>query len=40
MDKAQVIKKLTDCGVVAVVRAESADQAKKIAAACMEAAWT
>ena len=37
MDKAQVIKELTDCGVVAVVRAESADQANKIAAACMEA---
>jgi len=37
MGKAEVIKRLTDCGVVAVVRAESAEQAKKIAAACMEA---
>ena len=37
MDKAEVIKRLTACGVVAVVRAESAEQAKKIAAACMKA---
>ena len=37
MDKTQVIQKLTDCGVVAVVRAESAEQAKKIADACIEA---
>jgi 2-dehydro-3-deoxyphosphogluconate aldolase/(4S)-4-hydroxy-2-oxoglutarate aldolase len=37
MNKAQVIQKLTDCGVVAVVRAESAEQAKKIADACIEA---
>ncbi len=36
MSKYDVIKKLTDCGVVAVVRAESADQAVKIARACAE----
>ena len=36
MSKYDVIKKLTDCGVVAVVRAESADQAIKIAKACAE----
>jgi 2-dehydro-3-deoxyphosphogluconate aldolase/(4S)-4-hydroxy-2-oxoglutarate aldolase len=34
MTKYDIIKKLTDCGVVAVVRAESADQAIKIAKAC------
>jgi 2-dehydro-3-deoxyphosphogluconate aldolase / (4S)-4-hydroxy-2-oxoglutarate aldolase len=37
MSKIDVIKRLTDCGVVAVVRAQSAEQAKKIAAACVEA---
>ena len=37
MSKIDVIKRLTDCGVVAVVRAESEDKAKKIAAACVEA---
>ena len=37
MDKLQVLKRLTDCGVVAVVRAENADQALKIADACMKA---
>jgi 2-dehydro-3-deoxyphosphogluconate aldolase/(4S)-4-hydroxy-2-oxoglutarate aldolase len=37
MGKTEVIKKITDCGVVAVVRAESEEQAKKIAAACIEA---
>lgn len=37
MGKTEIIKRLTDCGVVAVVRAESEDQAKKIAAACIEA---
>jgi 2-dehydro-3-deoxyphosphogluconate aldolase/(4S)-4-hydroxy-2-oxoglutarate aldolase len=37
MDKLQVLKRLTDCGVVAVIRAENADQASKIAEACMKA---
>ena len=37
MDKLQVLKRLTDCGVVAVIRAENADQAMKIADACMKA---
>jgi 2-dehydro-3-deoxyphosphogluconate aldolase/(4S)-4-hydroxy-2-oxoglutarate aldolase len=36
MSKYDVIKKLTDCGVVAVVRAENAEQGVKIAKACME----
>ncbi|MGI6570190.1 MAG: bifunctional 2-keto-4-hydroxyglutarate aldolase/2-keto-3-deoxy-6-phosphogluconate aldolase [Caldicoprobacterales bacterium] len=34
MDKESVLKRITDCGLVAVVRAESADQAGKIADAC------
>ena len=37
MDKTEVIKRLTDCGVVAVVRAEDENQAKKIVTACIEA---
>lgn len=37
MRKIDVIKRITDCGVVAVVRAESADQAIKIADACAAA---
>lgn len=37
MDKLQVLKRLTDCGVVAVIRAENAEQAMKIADACMKA---
>lgn len=37
MDKSEVIKRICDCGVVAVVRAENADQAIKIAGACVEA---
>ena len=37
MGKAETIKRLTECGVVAVVRAENEEQAKKIAAACIEA---
>lgn len=37
MGKTDVIKRLTDCGVVAVVRAENEEQAKKIAGACIEA---
>lgn len=36
MDKEQVITRITDCGIVAVVRAETPDQAKKITDACIE----
>ena len=35
MDKSEILKRLEDCGVVAVVRAESAEQAMKIADACI-----
>ncbi len=37
MDKNVVLKKICDCGVVAVVRAESSEQAMKIADSCIEA---
>lgn len=37
IDKSVVIKRIYDCGVVAVVRAENAEQAMKIAGACVEA---
>jgi 2-dehydro-3-deoxyphosphogluconate aldolase/(4S)-4-hydroxy-2-oxoglutarate aldolase len=37
LEKAAVLNKITGCGVVAVVRAENAEQAVKIAAACMKA---
>ncbi len=37
MEKQQVLKKLMDCGVVAVVRATGAEQAEKIAEACLAA---
>lgn len=37
MGKIDVIKRLTDCGVVAVVRADNEEQAKKIADACIQA---
>ena len=37
MDKLDVLKRLTDCGVVAVVRAENADQALRIVDACIKA---
>lgn len=37
MLKAEVIKRITDCGVVAVVRAENAEQAIKVADACAAA---
>ncbi len=37
MQKSEVLKRLTDCGVVAVVRAESAEQAEKIVDACIRA---
>lgn len=36
MDKEQVITRITDVGVVAVVRAENSDQAIRIADACIE----
>ncbi len=36
MDKQTVIKKIKDVGVVAVVRATTADEAKKITEACMK----
>ena len=37
MKKQEVLKKIQDCGVVAVVRAENGDQALKIADACIRA---
>lgn len=37
MDKKTVLQRITDCGVVAVVRAENEEQAVKIAEACAEA---
>lgn len=37
MEKSEVIRRLTDCGVVAVVRADSEDMAIKIAEACRKA---
>lgn len=37
MKKTEIMKKLTDCGVIAVVRAETEDEAKKIAEACCKA---
>jgi 2-dehydro-3-deoxyphosphogluconate aldolase / (4S)-4-hydroxy-2-oxoglutarate aldolase len=37
MDKNDILRKITDCGVVAVVRAEKEEQAVKIADACIEA---
>ncbi len=37
MEKSEVLKRLTDCGVVAVVRAENAEQAEKIVDACIRA---
>lgn len=37
MLKAEVVKRITDCGVVAVVRAENAEKAIKIADACAAA---
>lgn len=36
MEKEKVIQRITDVGIVAVVRAESSEQAKKIADACIE----
>ncbi|MEX1307918.1 MAG: bifunctional 2-keto-4-hydroxyglutarate aldolase/2-keto-3-deoxy-6-phosphogluconate aldolase [Eubacteriales bacterium] len=37
MKKDEIVKKIADCGVVAVVRAENAEQAKKISEACIQA---
>lgn len=37
MNKQEVLQRIQDCGVVAVVRAENAEQAMKIADACIEA---
>jgi len=37
MNKIDVLKKITDCGVVAVVRAKNSDQAKKISESCVKA---
>lgn len=37
MNKQEVLKRIQDCGVVAVVRAENGDQALKIADACIRA---
>ena len=37
MDKSEVIQRICQCGVVAVVRAENEQMAMKIAGACVEA---
>jgi len=37
MDKSTVLKRIVDCGVVAVVRAETPEQALKIAEQCAKA---
>ncbi|NLU35645.1 MAG: bifunctional 2-keto-4-hydroxyglutarate aldolase/2-keto-3-deoxy-6-phosphogluconate aldolase [Clostridiales bacterium] len=36
MDKETIISRIRDCGIVAVVRAESSDQARRISDACLE----
>src|SRR5690554_2391758 len=36
LDKEKVITRIRDCGIVAVVRAESSDQAQRISDACLE----
>ena len=36
MDKEQILTKIQDCGIVAVVRAETTDEAQRIADACLE----
>ena len=36
LDKEQIITRITDSGIVAVVRANGTEQAKKIADACLE----
>lgn len=40
MDKSTVLQKLTECGLVAVVRAKSAEEAFKIADACLKGGCT
>ncbi len=36
MDKEQILTRIQDCGIVAVVRAETADEAERIVDACIE----
>ena len=36
MDKEKILTKIQDCGIVAVVRAESVDKAIRITDACLE----
>lgn len=36
MDKEQILTRIQDCGIVAVVRAETSDEAERIVDACME----
>ena len=36
MEKSKVLQKLTDCGLVAVVRAKDAEEAIRISDACLE----
>ena len=36
MDKEQILTRIQDCGIVAVVRAESTDKAERIVDACIE----
>ncbi len=36
MDKEQILTRIQECGIVAVVRAETADKAERIVDACME----
>lgn len=36
MDKEQILTRIQDCGIVAVVRAETTDEAQRIAEACLE----
>lgn len=36
MDKEKIITRIQDCGIVAVVRAESVDKAIRITDACIE----
>lgn len=36
MDKEQILQRIQDCGIVAVVRAESVDEAMRITDACIE----
>lgn len=36
MDKEQILTKIQDCGIVAVVRTETTDEAQRIAEACLE----